>query len=72
MSRRKLGHGVFTYALIQGLNGEADNGDGKITVKELDAYLNDKVPELTEKFRGKRQDANSNSAGQDFPIVIVK
>ena len=68
---RKLGHGLFTYALLKGLEGEADNGDGKITVFELSAYLDDKVTELTTEF-GKPQATIGNRAGQDFPIVIVK
>ncbi len=67
-----LGHGVFTYALLKALDGEADNGDGKITVREMDAYLNDKVPELTEKYRGKKQYPNSGTTGNDFPVVICK
>ena len=68
----KLGHGVFTYALIKGLNGEADGSpkDGKVTVLELAAYLNDQVPELTKLYHGKRQDPNSSTRGQDFPIGI--
>ncbi len=67
---RKLGHGVFTYTLLKGLNGAADGApkDGKITVKELEAYINDQVPELTKIYRGKRQDPNSSTRGQDFPI----
>lgn len=69
----QLGHGVFTYALLKGLDGEADAGaDGKITVKELEAYVNDKVPELTKKYRGTAQYPNSYARGQDFPIGIVK
>ncbi len=68
----KLGHGVFTYALLKGLSGEADGAprDGKITIKELEAYINDQVPELTKLYRGKRQDPNSWTRGQDFPIAI--
>ncbi|HEY6952268.1 MAG TPA: caspase family protein, partial [Bacteroidota bacterium] len=68
-----LAHGVFTYALLQGLNGEADGGnprDGKITVKELEAYLNDRVPELTKKYRGTAQYPNSYARGQDFPLGV--
>ena len=67
----KLGHGVFTYALLKGLSGEADGAprDGKITIKELEAYINDQVPELTKLYRGKRQDPNSWTRGQDFPIA---
>lgn len=70
----QLGHGVFTYAILKGLNGDADGGtkDGKITVKELEAYLNDRVPELTKKYRGTAQYPNSYARGQDFPIGVVK
>ena len=70
---KQLGHGVFTYALLKGLNGEGDgNQDGKITVKELEAFLNDRVPELTKKYRGTAQYPNSYARGQDFPIGVVK
>jgi uncharacterized caspase-like protein len=68
---RQLGHGVFTYALLKGLAGEADTGelpDGRITVKELEIYLNNRVPELIKQFRGKAQNPNSFARGQDFPL----
>lgn len=68
----KLGHGIYTYALLEALNGEADGGrrDGKITVKEIEAYLSDRVPELSEQYKGESQYPTSNSSGQDFPIVM--
>jgi len=71
---KELGHGVFTYSVIEGLNGKADSGDkdGKITVKELESYINDNIPILTEKYKGQSQYPRSWSWGQDFPIVIVK
>lgn len=38
------GHGVFTYALLDGLNGGADlNHDGKVTIAELFSYVRDHV-----------------------------
>lgn len=41
-------HGVFTYCLIDGLNGSADaNQDSKVTFDELVAYLDDRVPQMT-------------------------
>jgi uncharacterized caspase-like protein len=69
---KTLGHGVFTYALLKGLNGAADGSpmDGKVTVNELRAYLDDQVPELTKIHRGKPQYPNSFSRGQDFPIGV--
>ena len=69
----KIGHGVFTYALIAGLGGEADGGkDGKVTVRELEAYLNDRVPELTTQYRGSPQYPTSFSRGQDFPLAAPR
>jgi uncharacterized caspase-like protein len=42
------GHGAFTYALLNGLNGEASLlHQDVITMKELDTYVSAKVPELT-------------------------
>jgi len=68
----KLGHGVFTYALIEGLGGKADGGnsDKKITVKELSAYIENRVPELSDEYKGKPQYPAGFSYGNDFPIVI--
>ena len=66
----QLGHGVFTYALLKGLGGAADTGDGKVTVKELDAYLQEQVPELTQKYKGTPQYPASYGFGQDFPLSV--
>jgi uncharacterized caspase-like protein len=42
------GHGVFTYFLLQGLQGKADlNHDGVVTAGELFAYLKQSVPQAT-------------------------
>ena len=41
----KLKHGLFTYYLLRGLKGEADeNGDGEVSLGELASYLSDSVP----------------------------
>ena len=69
---QQLGHGVFTYAILEGLKGNADGGDRKITAKELGAFIEDKVPELTEQYKGQAQFPRSYGFGQDFPLVIVK
>jgi len=70
----ELGHGVFTYSILEGMKGLADGGlkDKKITVNELKGYLEDRVPQLSEKFRGKPQYPTGYSRGQDFPIVIIE
>jgi hypothetical protein len=68
----ELGHGVFTYSLIEGLTGKADNGDKRITIKELSAYIENRVPELSEKYKGTPQFPSGYSFGNDFPIGIIK
>ncbi|HLP12624.1 MAG TPA: caspase family protein [Flavobacteriales bacterium] len=67
-----LGHGVFTYAILQGFTGKADgsNGDAKISVKELSLYVENAVPDLSEKFKGQKQFPVSYGYGQDFPVVL--
>ena len=69
-----LGHGAFTYALLEGLSGLADgtNPDQRITVRELNAYVESRVPELTEEHKGKAQYPSGFSFGNDFPLVIYK
>lgn len=68
-----LGHGIFTYALLEGLAGKADgNKDGKLTVRELSVYIEDEVPMLTEKYKGTAQYPSSYSFGNDFPIAVFE
>ena len=68
-----LKHGLFTYALLEIINGEkGDNGDGKVTINEVKSYVEDRVPELSEEHRGSPQYPTSYSFGQDFPLVILK
>ncbi|THJ20233.1 MAG: hypothetical protein CAF44_011360 [Nitrospira sp. CG24D] len=46
--REDLGHGVFTYYLLEGLKGKADaDKDGIVTVDEAYSYVSKKVPEAT-------------------------
>ena len=68
----QLGHGSFTYVLLQALSGKADTGDKKITVKEIDTYLQEQVPEVTAKYKGTPQYPASYGYGNDFPIGVVK
>lgn len=65
----ELGHGVFTYVLLEGLKGKA--GAPKITVEGLIQYVKDKLPDLTEKYRGAPQYPVSwTLKGMDFPLVL--
>lgn len=69
----ELGHGVFTYALLEGLSGKADGGlkDGSISVSELSTYIQERVPSLAEKYKGVLQYPVGYSYGNDFPLVTV-
>jgi WD40 repeat protein len=45
----KLGHGVFTYAVSQGINGGADFGKtGRVNMWALAEYVSDEVKRLTD------------------------
>jgi hypothetical protein len=53
----QLRHGLFTYYLLRGLRGEADdNQDGEVTLGELAAFLTDTVPVAAkDRFRHDQQ-----------------
>jgi len=54
------------------ISGCADGSrrDGKITVYEFKAYLDDQVPILRERNRGEAQYPITFSQGQDFPLIV--
>jgi WD40 repeat protein len=62
-----LGHGVFTYAVLEGLGGGADlDPDGKIRAQELALYVATRVPALT----GGRQAPTAHVSDRaDFVVV---
>ena len=70
----QLGHGLFTYLLLEAMNGKADGApkDGKITIYELKSFLDDQVPEMSFKHKGKPQYPYTFSRGHDFPIGLLK
>jgi len=56
-------HGLFTYHLLQGLQGEADeppfgDGDGRVQVREVRAYLNEEMTYAARRAFGRRQHAS--------------
>jgi len=65
---KELGHGVLTYAMLEGLGGKA--GERKVTVEGLIHYIKNRLPELTEKYRGAPQWPVSWGTGMDFPLVL--
>jgi WD40 repeat protein len=69
---KSLGHGVFTYVLLEALNGKADGApaDSKITVYEIKSYIDDQVPEVSYNLIRHKQFPSTFSIGHDFPIVM--
>jgi len=62
-----LGHGVFTYHLVAGLDGAADsNADGDVTVRELYGYVSEQTALTTEG----RQHPQINDAELQGEVVV--
>jgi uncharacterized caspase-like protein len=61
-------HGVFTYAFLQGLKGEADMDDGEITIDEMSGFLHKKVPALTKEKWKFEQFPMRSVRGHSFAI----
>jgi WD40 repeat protein len=62
----KYGHGIYTYALLEGLGGKADPGrTGVIEVDALASYVSTRVRELTQN----QQIPMRSSSGENFPIA---
>jgi WD40 repeat protein len=69
---KALGHGIFTYTLLQGLNGKASYGANKtVTVKKLLAYVEEQMPLLSQQFKQIPQYPVVYSVGMDFPLTIA-
>lgn len=64
------GHGVFTWALLEGLHGQADdNRDRVITAGELFDYVSGKVRQETDARQNPRALPGTN---KDFPLAMHK
>ncbi len=66
-----LGHGAFTYVLLEALKGAALSNN-MITVNNLKNYLQLTVPELMKKYHGTPQYPASYGLGNDFPVEVKK
>lgn len=65
---RGLGHGAFTYSILEALDGRADrDGDGALSVSELFGYVAKRVPNLT----GGQQHPYHKTEGTDLVLLSV-
>ena len=66
--RSQLGHGAFSYALLEGIGGQGDGDtDGALTVSELFGYVARRVPQLT----GGGQHPYNKMEGTDLVLLNV-
>lgn len=66
------GHGVFTYALLQGLRGGADSdANREIDIDELGVFVRKQVSVITKKRWGYEQLPMLVLSGQIFPIGLT-
>ncbi|HVF80771.1 MAG TPA: caspase family protein [Flavisolibacter sp.] len=72
-----LGHGVFTYYLIKGLQGEADKeqaegtgyNNGIVTISEMATYLINKIQKKT---KYKQKPSLEGSYDDEFPLSVLR
>jgi uncharacterized caspase-like protein len=69
----ELGHGIFTYYLVQGLKGAADlNKDGIITVQELYEYVEQQVSVKSRSVGGNQHPVMKGEMEGALPLVKVR
>ncbi len=72
MELAELGHGIFTYYLVEGLKGAADlNKDGIVTVQELYEYLEQQVAKKSRSVGGNQHPVMKGEMEGALPLVKV-
>jgi len=65
------GHGVFTFAVLEGLS-KAANDAGLVEVSRLADFVEDQVPKITKERWGYEQFPMRSIEGQTFPIARTR
>jgi len=65
------GHGLFTYNLIEALGRADSDGDGKITMAELAAYVYAQVTALSDQVFKEHQEPQIRITGSDYSLAIT-
>jgi uncharacterized caspase-like protein len=67
-----LGHGLFTYYVLEGLRGKADrNGDGIVTVSELYEYVEDQVDTAARRAGGRQRPLMKGEIEGSLPLSRI-
>jgi uncharacterized caspase-like protein len=68
-----IGHGIFTYYLLEGMGGKADlNGDGVVTVSELYKYVEERVEKHAREVGGKQRPVYKGEVEGDMPLIEIR
>jgi len=68
----ELGHGIFTYYLVQGLQGAADgNRDGIVSLQELYEYVEQQVSQKSRAVGGNQHPVMKGEMEGVLPLVRV-
>jgi WD40 repeat protein len=63
------GHGLFTYVVLQGLDGKASSR-GNVSTLDLASYVDKEVPRIAEEvLKQPPQYPNTHTSGQPFPVA---
>ena len=67
----ELGHGLFTFVLSKGMNGDADSmpKNHKISAHELASFSIKTIPSFSTKFLGAAQEPTAFTMGKDFSLL---
>ena len=69
----EFGHGIFTYYLMEGLRGAADqNRDGIVTLQELYGYLEHQVAAKSRSVGGNQHPVMKGELEGTLPLVRVE
>ncbi len=66
---KTLGHGVFTYFLLEGLAGKAADGEGNVTLSGLYKYVCDKVTRKSKELGGNQHPVMKGELQGDIILV---
>ena len=67
-----LGHGIFTYYLIRGLEGAADtNRDGIVSLQELYEYVEQQVTAKSRALGGNQHPVMKGELEGPLPLIKV-
>ncbi|WP_395138759.1 caspase family protein, partial [Armatimonas sp.] len=66
---KALGHGILTYAMLEGLRGKAAPSESLVKVVSLLAYAEQRVPALAKELRNRDQRPVRYGRGVNFPLA---